>query len=451
MRPGRFRPVTPKLRVRRGFEGDVKHLPRPVLVAPVVLLLLFVAQAPARAALPRGFEAQWANTDQALPGAPGVSASSITVGPDGSVYQLVPSMGRILHQNVDGAFLESWSVGQTSGGAQADIAVLHDGRVAVTDPTHDLVLLFTPHGSPAGSWGGGANGLSFADPQGIAVSPTGQVGVWDASGTQILNPDGSFVRAIANERIAAGSLHMGLGASDLYTVFPPAVSPGSAPTQVIRWTPDGRNPTFFSEPKSQDNQQIGLDVDQDGLVWLGDANSRTATALRADGSILEACSLERRPYQAIAPIDAAVGPDGAVVATAGNQVVKLGPDNVGGAKTCSPPTLSNLVVTPRRPTTLTRSLRVNVRASDGGDLYTRLDTLRLTNRCRVRPGPGCVLKRGQVRIGRPGAPNLSVRLPLPRSHRSARYRLLVEIRDDLGRRSDQLSRVIYVSATAVRR
>lgn len=400
------------------------------VVSTLGVAWLFAAPSASSAGGPRGVVARWLTRDVPASGQAVVHASSMAVGPDSSVYHLIPASGRIVHQDPNGKFLNSWSAGLPSGPSLADLAVLRDGRVAVSDPAENVVRLFGPDGTSKGSWGG-SSGVVFSDPRGLAVSPTGQVAVWDDSGTQILNPDGSFVRRISNQGIAAGSLHMALGTSDLYTVLVSAGGRGSPPTVVLAWPPTGSYTSAFPGPLGE--YGAALDIAPTGTLWIADDNSRSAIAV-SGGREVERCSLE-----SLAPVDVAVAPSGDVFVTESDLVIKLGAHPPAGADTCSAPRLSRLRLTLARHT---RQLRVTARTSDRGSAYARVDTLKRAAGCwsqsARRIGPRCVSRHGRQTTSAQHGPALTVRVSIPCDHRATRYRVSLSLRDSLRRRSNVL-------------
>ncbi len=151
--------------------------------------------------------------------------AGIAVDPRGSVYVADEGNGRLVHTWGDGTYLSEIAGPASIGGAQLNgagaVAVSPaSGDVYVADSGHNRVLVYSPAGALLAKWGAQeANGASgsapgaFNHPQGIAVSPLGNIYVADTNNNRIveLSPGGAVLAYWGSQGGADGAFRQPTG------------------------------------------------------------------------------------------------------------------------------------------------------------------------------------------------------------------------------------------------
>lgn len=107
---------------------------------------------------------------------------AMAIAPDGFVY-LVDSTGRIQKFTRDGKFVRFWRPPTIENGRPEGLAILHDGKIAVTDTHYSRVLIYSPEGKLLRKFGSyGKKPGQFLLVTGICVDGDGNIFTADYGG-----------------------------------------------------------------------------------------------------------------------------------------------------------------------------------------------------------------------------------------------------------------------------
>jgi DNA-binding beta-propeller fold protein YncE len=214
--------------------------------------------------------------------------NSVAIANDGTVYVTALDQ-RVQHLTAQGDFLAEWAVAGALFGLPVDVGP--DGSVYVADTANDRVLKFTGDGTFLLEWGshcqlsGGAGGGcigegegQFNAPQGIAISPQGNVYVsdthnfriqkFDANGTFLgmwgwgpSDGDGEFKDPDGLTADDAGNVYVADLHNDRVQVF------DVDGAFLGKWGTEGTNPGEFRRPRD-------IAIDSNGNVYVVDGLNR---------------------------------------------------------------------------------------------------------------------------------------------------------------------------------
>jgi len=237
-------------------------------------------------------------------------------GPGGTVYVSDYGNNRIERFDASGNFVRAWGWGVADGSSAPEtctdncraglagsgdgqfsnpegLATNSAGRVYVVESANNRVQEFTSAGTFIRKWGAnGGDGTSgsgngeFSNPNGIAVSPTGNVYVADTNNGRIqeFTPTGAFIRKWGTFGSGNGEFGNLTGVATDPTGNVYAVDAGNAVVQKFtstgtflrKWGTPGANPGQFSIPS-------GAATDASGNVYVTDSGNNRIQKFTPNG------------------------------------------------------------------------------------------------------------------------------------------------------------------------
>jgi tripartite motif-containing protein 71 len=225
------------------------------------------------------------------------SPAGIAVDPHGSVYVADEGNARLVRLWGEGAYLgEIGGPGDIGGAGLSSADALAVGgefdQTYLADAGHNRVLVYSPQGSLLAQWGAdggdgspGAGAGAFRHPDGVALSPAGDVYVADTGNNRVveLSPGGAFIaqwgtRGTANGRFEAPTSVAVNAAGDVYVLDSEnnRVQEFDASGRFLaKWGLRGTGPGEFSQPGA-------IAVGCEGDVYVADTNNNRVEGFAVD-------------------------------------------------------------------------------------------------------------------------------------------------------------------------
>lgn len=164
-------------------------------------------------------------------------------------------------------------------------------RVYVFNRGNHPVIVFDRDGNVLRSWGHGL----FTTPHGITIAPDDTVWLVDAGDSSIrrFSGEGKLLQTLAEPHRATPPLSGKPFCSPCRLAVDPRngellVADGYGNAKVHRFSPDGRHRSSFGESGTEPgcfNIVHDLDVDADGLIYIGDRENRRVQVFSPDGKL----------------------------------------------------------------------------------------------------------------------------------------------------------------------
>jgi DNA-binding beta-propeller fold protein YncE len=234
----------------------------------------------------------------------------VAVAPDGSVFVADTWNYRVQKFDANGKFIKMWGTPgppdtPTSFWGPRGITIDKDGLVLVTDTGNNRIVAFTQDGEYVNQFGKiGINPGEFDEPVGIVVDDAGQLYVVDTWNQRIqvflaLAPgdyqyerewsvSAWFGQSINNKPFIALDSN-----ADVYVTDPDAF-------RVLKFDNQGNLLTVWGEPSSSVDglgSPCGIAVDQEGKVWVSDAENNFILRFSVPAIIVQS------PTEVTAPIE----------------------------------------------------------------------------------------------------------------------------------------------------
>lgn len=189
----------------------------------------------------------------------------------GSVF-VVDKVGRVQRFTPAGKFEIGWTMPDTEFGKPVGMAVHPDGRLFIADTHYHRVMIYDRNGKPLDSFGeAGTDDGQFQLPTDVA---------FDADGF-----------------IYVGEYHLN--------------------DRITKWTPDLKFVQAFGEEPIEGrrlSRPAGLDVDEEGTLWVADSCNHRLVRFKTDGTVLRTFgAFGAGPGEMRYPYDVSVAPDGTLM------------------------------------------------------------------------------------------------------------------------------------------
>ena len=239
----------------------------------------------------------------------------------GAALALVPAAQADAPPPASNDLVPETSFAATHGGSPGSVALASNGDVLVAAPSAGVIDEYTPAGTLVDSYDGTDSGTAFDAPQAVATDADGNIYVADSGNTRVVKLDssGAFVAAFDGSDSPGHTLTFPLGIA----VHGSTVYVADNADRIETFTTAGAFQSAIGSSGSGNGQldsPSGLDIGDDGSVYVADRDNQRVEVFAADGSYLRQFgSVGAGPGQFEFPTDVSLDGDGNIFVADSNN------------------------------------------------------------------------------------------------------------------------------------